>query len=66
MDGVVASVLAVFLIVVLAVAAVRLIADVRRPRPDQAPVGTTVDMATGEVAGQGIAAAIIAFLERLF
>ena len=65
MDGVIAALVGAFLLVVLVVAVARFITDVRRdPNPRRSD--TTIDMATGEVAGQGIAAAIIAFLERLF
>jgi hypothetical protein len=66
MDGVIGLLVAVFLIIVLAVAVVRLAVDLRRRDPDRKPTDTTVDMATGEVIGQGIAGAIIALLERLF
>jgi hypothetical protein len=66
MDGVIGLLIAIFLVVVLVIAVVRLASPVRRPDPDRKPSGTTVDMATGEVIGQGIAGAIVAFLERLF
>ena len=65
MDGVVAALIGAFLVVVLVVAVARFIVDVRRD-PDHGRSDTAIDMATGEVAGQGIATAIIAFLERLF
>lgn len=66
MDGVVGSVLGAFVVPVLVVGVIRFVNDLRRRHPDRPPSDTTVDMATGEVAGQSIAAAIAAFLEQLF
>lgn len=51
---------------VLVVGVIRFVNDLRRRHPDRPPSDTTVDMATGEVAGQSIAAAIAAFLAQLF
>lgn len=51
---------------VLVVGVIRFVNDLRRRHPDRPRSDTTVDMATGEVAGQSIAAAIAAFLEQLF